>query len=109
MFKQFNSVFFSIYIKRLGVRFYLFIFVFLGGRVVRISSGDWVGMWVGLEVNLFGVVPFFIGSGLVEEVEATLKYYIIQSVGSILLLMGGVFSYYWLCLLCLSNRNILML
>lgn len=73
------------------------------GRVVSISSGDWVGVWVGLEVNLFGVVPFFFGAGSVKEVEAVVKYYVVQSVGSMVMLFGVVVSYMGLGFFFLEN------
>lgn len=90
VFRQFNSVFFSIGLKKFRVRFYLFVFVLVGGRLIRVSRSDWVGVWVGLEVNIFGVVPFFCGMGLVKEMEAVVKYFVVQSIGSIFLLLGGV-------------------
>lgn len=45
---------------------------------------------------MFRVVPFFLGVGLSREHEAVAKYFIIQAVGSVLFLLGGLFNYfYW--------------
>nr|YP_010688223.1 NADH dehydrogenase subunit 2 [Pillucina pisidium (Dunker, 1860)]WBR65417.1 NADH dehydrogenase subunit 2 [Pillucina pisidium (Dunker, 1860)] len=60
------------------------------GSLLSISSSDWVGVWFGLEVNLFAVVPFFCGIGSSKEMEAVIKYYIVQSIGSMVLLLGAI-------------------
>lgn len=102
VFRQFDSVYFPIFIKKSGVSFYLFLFVFLVGRLISISSSDWVGVWFGLEVNLFAVVPFFAGVGLAKEMEAVVKYYVVQSIGSIILLLGRI-------LMCIQYGSLFVL
>lgn len=44
LFRQFNSVSFSILLRKEGIGFYLFVFVFIIGRLIRISRRDWVGV-----------------------------------------------------------------
>lgn len=43
-FRQFNSVSFSIFLQKIGINYYLFIFVFVLGRLIRVSRGDWIGV-----------------------------------------------------------------
>lgn len=47
-------------------------------------------------MNLFRVVPFFSGVGLSKELESVAKYFIVQAVGSVILLTGSLvgFIYY---------------
>lgn len=69
-------------------------FVFVLGRLVRVSSSDWIGVWFGLEINLFRVVPFFSGVGLSKELEAVAKYFVVQAVGSVILLLGSLLGFF---------------
>lgn len=78
----------------MGINYYLFVFVFVLGRLVRVSRSDWIGVWFGLEINLFRVVPFFSGVGLSKELEAVAKYFIVQAVGSVILLLGSLLGFF---------------
>ena len=42
---------------------------------------------------MFGVVPFFSGMGLIREIESVVKYFVVQSVGSVLMLFGAIVRY----------------
>lgn len=107
LFRQFDSVSFSIMLRKEGVGFYLFVFVFILGRLIRISRGDWIGVWFGLEINLFGVVPFFAGAGMSEELESVSKYFIMQAVGSIILLAGRLVGFLYVGSIFLNYSSFL--
>jgi len=49
-------------------------------------------VWMGLEINLISFIPIMMSSRLIMETERALKYFIIQALGSGLLLFG-VFLY----------------
>nr|YP_009353855.1 NADH dehydrogenase subunit 2 [Lyonsia norwegica]AQZ26146.1 NADH dehydrogenase subunit 2 [Lyonsia norwegica] len=61
------------------------------GAVICLSSSHWLGVWAGLEVNLFGFIPFMSGDRRTGEMESTIKYFLAQEVGSGLLMMSVVF------------------
>nr|YP_009353832.1 NADH dehydrogenase subunit 2 [Euciroa cf. queenslandica STW-2017]AQZ26122.1 NADH dehydrogenase subunit 2 [Euciroa cf. queenslandica STW-2017] len=66
----------------------IFFIVAVIGVVVSITSNTWVGVWVGMEMNMLGVLPMFMGAYSTVEVEASIKYYIVQVTGSLLLVLG---------------------
>ena len=64
------------------------------GTVFSMSARHWLGAWAGLEINLIGFVPILLYRGMSVERESTIKYLVIQALGSRLLLFGslGVFG-----------------
>lgn len=69
---------------------FVFLSAAVGSVVVRLSRDNWLGVWFGLEVNLIRFLPFMLGRGLRIEVESTVKYFLVQVVGSALFLVGGL-------------------
>lgn len=49
-----------------------------------------MGVWLGLEVNLLGFVPLMVQASGGQSVEAAIKYFIVQAVGSGFLLLGAL-------------------
>nr|YP_009773389.1 NADH dehydrogenase subunit 2 [Leptochiton nexus]QIZ12590.1 NADH dehydrogenase subunit 2 [Leptochiton nexus] len=80
----------------------LFSFILVLGSVISFSSSHWMGVWFGLELNLMGFVPLMIYSGKSHEVESGLKYFLIQALGSGMILFGGLFLFH-----CLGNWEII--
>nr|YP_009648869.1 NADH dehydrogenase subunit 2 [Notospermus geniculatus]QCZ36419.1 NADH dehydrogenase subunit 2 [Notospermus geniculatus] len=60
------------------------------GSLVSVSSGDWLGVWLGLEVNLLGFVPLMLQGVGGQSVESSVKYFVVQALGSGFLLLGGL-------------------
>lgn len=60
------------------------------GTIFSISSSHWIGVWAGLEINLLGFIPLLVYGGSTLEIESGVKYFIIQSIGSGILLMGSL-------------------
>nr|YP_009318310.1 NADH dehydrogenase subunit 2 [Lunella granulata]AOZ71791.1 NADH dehydrogenase subunit 2 [Lunella granulata] len=69
---------------------FLFIFVFVFGSVLSLSSLHWIGIWVGLEVNLMGFIPILVYRGITQETESGMKYFIIQALGSGMVMLGSL-------------------
>nr|YP_006345.1 NADH dehydrogenase subunit 2 [Siphonodentalium lobatum]AAP91666.1 NADH dehydrogenase subunit 2 [Siphonodentalium lobatum] len=58
------------------------------GALLSLSSSSWVVIWLGLELNMLAVLPMmgkFRAGG-----EVQLKYFVVQSLGSCLLMIGAV-------------------
>nr|YP_009231982.1 NADH dehydrogenase subunit 2 [Bolma rugosa]AMA07330.1 NADH dehydrogenase subunit 2 [Bolma rugosa] len=72
---------------------FLFIFVFVFGSVMSLSSLHWLGIWVGLEVNLMGFIPILVYRGIVQETESGMKYFIVQALGSGMIMLGSLMSF----------------
>lgn len=57
------------------------------GTLIRLRRINWVGVWVGMEINLFGFLIFMNPDGLCIP-EPCIKYFVVQSRGSMLLIIG---------------------
>nr|YP_004935448.1 NADH dehydrogenase subunit 2 [Bathyteuthis abyssicola]BAL27731.1 NADH dehydrogenase subunit 2 [Bathyteuthis abyssicola] len=72
---------------------FLFIMIMIVGTLLSLSSSHWLTMWMGLELNLMGFLPLMNIKGKTMEAEASMKYYIIQSMSSSVLIMSSVIMY----------------
>nr|YP_010583719.1 NADH dehydrogenase subunit 2 [Histioteuthis bonnellii]UXN83915.1 NADH dehydrogenase subunit 2 [Histioteuthis bonnellii] len=72
---------------------FLFIMLMFLGSMFSLSSSHWLTMWMGLELNLMGFLPLMNIKGKTLEAEASMKYFIIQSLSSSLLIIFSVMSY----------------
>nr|QDM58580.1 NADH dehydrogenase subunit 2 [Spondylus violaceus] len=63
------------------------ILVVLFSVLFSISSCSWIGVWVGMEVNLYGAVLLLVGMDKVE-LGACFKYYFAQCLGSSIILVS---------------------
>nr|YP_009427780.1 NADH dehydrogenase subunit 2 [Godlewskia godlewskia]ASU96531.1 NADH dehydrogenase subunit 2 [Godlewskia godlewskia] len=70
-----------------------FILMMLFGTLFSISSSHWLGIWVGLEMNLIGFIPLLIYQKTTSESESAVKYFIIQAMGSSLLMFASLNTY----------------
>nr|YP_006073358.1 NADH dehydrogenase subunit 2 [Solemya velum]AFG18178.1 NADH dehydrogenase subunit 2 [Solemya velum] len=69
---------------------FMFLLLTMLGTIFSISSSHWMGVWAGLEINLLGFIPLLVYGGSTLEIESGVKYFIIQSMGSGILLMGSL-------------------
>ena len=91
-----DSFFFSAkdYMKLSKLPFvHLLLGIIVFGTVLSISSSHWMILWIGLELNLIGFLPVMVVHGNYSGREAAVKYFIVQRLGSILLLLGRICSY----------------
>nr|YP_009995480.1 NADH dehydrogenase subunit 2 [Ochthebius sculptoides]QNP09935.1 NADH dehydrogenase subunit 2 [Ochthebius sculptoides] len=63
--------------------FYLSLMI---GTMITISSYSWLGMWMGLEINLLSIIPLFSNYKNMMNNEASLKYFITQALASTILM-----------------------
>nr|YP_010947371.1 NADH dehydrogenase subunit 2 [Prismosticta microprisma]WGO62398.1 NADH dehydrogenase subunit 2 [Prismosticta microprisma] len=61
--------------------FFMFILIF--STMISISSNTWFGCWIGLEINLLSFIPLISNSNNLLMSEASLKYFLTQSIASI--------------------------
>nr|UTE83877.1 NADH dehydrogenase subunit 2 [Trichogomphus mongol] len=66
----------------------LFYTTLLIGTLISISSYSWMGMWIGLEINLLSMIPLISKINNMMASEASLKYFITQTLASSLLLFS---------------------
>nr|UBU96216.1 NADH dehydrogenase subunit 2 [Epicauta hirticornis] len=58
------------------------------GTIIAISSLSWLGMWLGLEVNLLSIIPLLNSPKNMLSSEASLKYFITQAMASLVLMLS---------------------
>nr|BAD67420.1 NADH dehydrogenase subunit 2 [Echinostrephus molaris] len=68
---------------------FLFLTV-ISGTVIVITSENWFIIWVGLELSTLALVPMLCSSFSPRNVEATIKYFLIQALSAALLLNGAL-------------------
>nr|YP_010952567.1 NADH dehydrogenase subunit 2 [Theretra silhetensis]WMQ52900.1 NADH dehydrogenase subunit 2 [Theretra silhetensis] len=59
-----------------------FLFILFFSTMISISSNSWFGCWVGLEINLLSFIPLISNSNNLLSSEASLKYFLTQSIAS---------------------------
>nr|YP_010327064.1 NADH dehydrogenase subunit 2 [Acronicta rumicis]UNP54329.1 NADH dehydrogenase subunit 2 [Acronicta rumicis]WBK14693.1 NADH dehydrogenase subunit 2 [Acronicta rumicis] len=60
-----------------------FLFILFFSTLISISSNSWFGCWIGLEINLLSFIPLISNSNNLMSTEASLKYFLTQSIASI--------------------------
>nr|YP_009228307.1 NADH dehydrogenase subunit 2 [Lobesia botrana]AKL79056.1 NADH dehydrogenase subunit 2 [Lobesia botrana] len=72
-------------------------FILFFSTLISISANSWFGCWIGLEINLLSFIPLISNSKNLFASEASLKYFLIQSIASInflfIILMKMFFFY----------------
>nr|YP_003204864.1 NADH dehydrogenase subunit 2 [Rhopaea magnicornis]ACO92564.1 NADH dehydrogenase subunit 2 [Rhopaea magnicornis] len=66
----------------------LFTISLMIGTLITISSYSWMGMWLGLEINLLSIIPLMSSTENMMASEAALKYFIVQAMASTFLLFS---------------------
>nr|YP_009485351.1 NADH dehydrogenase subunit 2 [Theretra japonica]AVR43436.1 NADH dehydrogenase subunit 2 [Theretra japonica] len=59
-----------------------FLFILFFSTMISISSNSWFGCWIGLEINLLSFIPLISKSNNLLTSEASLKYFLTQSIAS---------------------------
>nr|WMQ77961.1 NADH dehydrogenase subunit 2 [Auzata chinensis] len=60
-----------------------FIIILIFSTLISISSNSWFGCWIGLEINLLSFIPLINNSYNILSTEASLKYFLTQTIASI--------------------------
>nr|AQZ21916.1 NADH dehydrogenase subunit 2 [Solenocera alticarinata] len=59
------------------------------GTILSISSSSWFGIWIGLELNLLSFIPIISLKNNQYSSEAALKYFLIQALGSSIIILAA--------------------
>nr|AXS66081.1 NADH dehydrogenase subunit 2 [Elateroidea sp. 9 KM-2017] len=57
------------------------------GTLISISSYSWMGMWMGLEINLLSIIPLMKSKSMSSS-ESSIKYFITQAIASTVILIS---------------------
>nr|YP_009974940.1 NADH dehydrogenase subunit 2 [Perinereis cultrifera]QNJ33914.1 NADH dehydrogenase subunit 2 [Perinereis cultrifera] len=70
----------------------LFTLTLFMGTLISLSSTNWLYLWTGMELNLLSFIPLIASSHRMQETEAGVKYFIVQAMGSGLMLTAGIMA-----------------
>nr|ALO70670.1 NADH deshydrogenase subunit 2 [Lucifotychus sp. 1 EF-2015] len=68
----------------------MFLSSLLISTLISISSNSWLGMWLGLEINLLSIIPLMNNISNSYSSEASIKYFITQALSSAIMLMSMI-------------------
>lgn len=102
-FKYRNKFFFLINLNFTKI---LFINILIFRTLFSISSINWLSIWIGLELNLFAIIPIINFKSSIYSIESTIKYFLIQAFASILLLIFIINKFIFFII---NNYNILII
>lgn len=84
---------FLIYIHTSNFKIFFLITLIIGIFIV-LSSSSWFIIWIGLELNLISFIPLLSSKINIYSSEASLKYFLIQALGSITILSVMPFLFF---------------
>nr|QEY08354.1 NADH dehydrogenase subunit 2 [Henosepilachna argus] len=70
----------------------LFLTTLMMGTLISISSFSWFSMWMGLEINMLSFIPLMNEKNNPLSSEASLKYFIVQAISSMIILFSFLIS-----------------
>nr|YP_009538078.1 NADH dehydrogenase subunit 2 [Limenitis cleophas]AYN60860.1 NADH dehydrogenase subunit 2 [Limenitis cleophas] len=73
-----------------------FLFILFFSTLISISSNSWLGCWIGLEINLLSFIPLITTPYNLLNSEASLKYFLTQSIASINFLFSILLSLFFM-------------
>nr|APX40772.1 NADH dehydrogenase subunit 2 [Cryptocephalus lividimanus] len=73
----------------------MFFATMIMGSMITISSNSWMGMWIGLEINLLSIIPLLSVNDQTNSTEASIKYFITQVTASNIILMAIICMFYY--------------
>nr|VFU78630.1 NADH dehydrogenase subunit 2 [Bragasellus peltatus] len=68
----------------------IFMITLIMGIIIMMSSKTWFSAWLGLEINLMSFIPLLMLSPSKYSSEASLKYFLIQAVASLIILQTSL-------------------
>nr|QFU28805.1 NADH dehydrogenase subunit 2 [Curtos costipennis] len=65
----------------------IFGIILITSTMISISAYSWVGMWIGLEINLLSIIPIIMNKNILSS-ESSIKYFITQTLASTFIMMS---------------------
>nr|YP_009422157.1 NADH dehydrogenase subunit 2 [Aquatica lateralis]BBA21820.1 NADH dehydrogenase subunit 2 [Aquatica lateralis] len=86
-----------------------FLTTLIMSTLISISAYTWLGMWIGLEINLLSIIPIIQGKDMMSS-ESSIKYFITQAIASTIILMSIIMMMWKYNVHSnLNNSNLLMI
>nr|YP_001542578.1 NADH dehydrogenase subunit 2 [Pyrophorus divergens]ABN11496.1 NADH dehydrogenase subunit 2 [Pyrophorus divergens] len=68
----------------------LFLTLIFSSTLISISSYSWLGMWLGLEINLLSIMPLMQNTKSILSSESAIKYFIVQAIASTIIMASMI-------------------
>jgi len=68
----------------------LFFSTLVLGVFISLSSNNWLTVWLGLELNIYSLLPILLQSRINQEKEAATKYFLVQGLASAFILLRTI-------------------
>jgi NADH-ubiquinone oxidoreductase chain 2 len=73
----------------------LFFTSLIAGTIISSSSHSWIGIWLGLEINILSILPIISNNNNKISNQSSIKYFIIQAISSNILIVSISLSIYY--------------
>nr|UYG49026.1 NADH dehydrogenase subunit 2 [Abscondita chinensis] len=67
----------------------MFTSMLIMSTLISISAYTWLGMWIGLEINLLSLIPMFQSKSIMSS-ESSIKYFITQAIASTIIMLSMI-------------------
>nr|YP_009695014.1 NADH dehydrogenase subunit 2 [Abscondita terminalis]QEJ81513.1 NADH dehydrogenase subunit 2 [Abscondita terminalis]QRG30016.1 NADH dehydrogenase subunit 2 [Abscondita terminalis] len=67
----------------------MFTSMLIMSTLISISAYTWLGMWIGLEINLLSLIPIIQSKSILSS-ESSIKYFITQAIASTIIMMSMI-------------------
>nr|AMY60816.1 NADH dehydrogenase subunit 2 [Microgale drouhardi] len=77
----------------------------ISGTLTTMISSHWLLTWIGLEMNMFAIIPLIMKTHTPRSTEAATKYFLIQASASMMLLMAASLNFMYTGQWTLTNLD----
>nr|AMY60819.1 NADH dehydrogenase subunit 2 [Microgale gracilis] len=77
----------------------------ISGTLITMTSSHWLMTWMGLEMNMFAIIPLIMKTHSPRSTEAATKYFLIQASASMMLLMASSLNFMYTGQWALTNLD----
>nr|QCT05039.1 NADH dehydrogenase subunit 2 [Microgale drouhardi] len=77
----------------------------ISGTLTAMMSSHWLLTWIGLEMNMFAIIPLIMKTHTPRSTEAATKYFLIQTSASMMLLMAASLNFMYTGQWTLTNLD----
>nr|QIZ86871.1 NADH dehydrogenase subunit 2 [Microgale cowani] len=77
----------------------------ISGTLITMTSSHWLMTWMGLEMNMFAIIPLIMKPHSPRSTEAATKYFLIQASASMMLLMAASLNFMYTGQWTLTNLD----
>nr|UYG49130.1 NADH dehydrogenase subunit 2 [Abscondita chinensis]UYG49143.1 NADH dehydrogenase subunit 2 [Abscondita chinensis]UYG49182.1 NADH dehydrogenase subunit 2 [Abscondita chinensis]UYG49195.1 NADH dehydrogenase subunit 2 [Abscondita chinensis] len=67
----------------------MFMSMLIMSTLISISAYTWLGMWIGLEINLLSIIPIIQSKSMMSS-ESSIKYFITQAIASTIIMLSMI-------------------